>query len=131
MVWMVKPIKQVKRTYRVSFYNEGKVFELYVRNVSSSNLFGFVELEDIIFGEKSKILIDPGEESLRTEFANTKRSFIPMHSLIRIDEMQKEVDPKPRVLPLESKEGSKVQKKYKPGPQLSPIYTPPNLFPKK
>ena len=123
--------KQSRRIYRVSFYNEGKVFELYVRNVSSSNLFGFIELEDIIFGEKSKILVDPGEENLRTEFANTKRTFIPMHSLIRIDEMQKEVDPKPRVISLEDKETSKMQKKYKQNPRLSPIYTPPSPFPKK
>ena len=123
--------KREKRIYRVSFYNEGKVFELYAKSVSSSNLFGFIELEDIIFGEKSKILVDPGEESLRTEFANTKRSFIPMHSLIRIDEMQKEVDPKPRVLSIESKEASKMQKKHRASPQVSSIYTPPNPFPKK
>lgn len=124
--------KEKKHIYRVSFYNnEGKVFELYVRNVSSSNLFGFVELEDIVFGEKSKILVDPSEENLRTEFANTKRTFIPMHSLIRIDEMQKEVEPKPRVLSLEGRGDSKAQKKYKQNPRLSSIYTPPNPFPKK
>ena len=123
-------VQEKKRMYRVSFYNEGKVFELYVRSVSSSNLFGFVELEDIVFGEKSKILVDPGEENLRTEFANTKRIFVPMHSLIRIDEMQKEFKPKPRVLSLEEKGNSKGKKKYSQGPQLSPIYTPPNPFPK-
>ena len=129
---MARMAKEGKRIYRVSFHNEGKIFELYVRSVSSSDLFGFVELEDIVFGEKSKVLVDPGEESLRTEFANTKRAFIPMHNIIRIDEMQKELELKPRVLPMKGKEkesSSKGKRKYKTDPQLSPIYTPPNPFP--
>ena len=34
--------------------------------------------------------IDPSEEKLRTEFEGVQRSFIPMHAVIRIDEVEKE-----------------------------------------
>jgi hypothetical protein len=34
--------------------------------------------------------VDPTEEKLKTEFANVKRTYIPMHSIIRIDEVDKQ-----------------------------------------
>ena len=36
------------------------------------------------------MVIDPAEDRLRTEFEDVKRSFIPMHTVIRIDEVKKE-----------------------------------------
>ena len=42
-----------------------------------------------MFGERSGILIDPSEEKLKNEFTGVKRSFIPMHTIIRIDEVEK------------------------------------------
>ncbi len=118
--------KQDKRLYRVSFYNDGKVYEVYVRHVSSSNLLGFVELEDMVFGEKSKILVDPAEEKLYHEFENTKRTFIPMHSVMRIDEMKKDSSLKPRIVPLTGKDNANGK-----GSRVSPIYTTADPFPKK
>jgi hypothetical protein len=53
-------------------------------------LYGFVEIEDYIFGKKSQMVIDPAEDKLRTEFSDVQRSFIPMHAVIRIDEVEKE-----------------------------------------
>ena len=35
-------------------------------------------------------MIDPAEDKLRTEFAGVQRSFVPMHAIIRIDEVEKE-----------------------------------------
>jgi hypothetical protein len=35
-------------------------------------------------------LVDPAEERLKNEFSGVKRSYIPMHSIIRIDEVEKE-----------------------------------------
>lgn len=78
-----------KRVYRVSFHNQGKVFEVYARSVSQGALFGFVELEDLLFGEKSTVVVDPSEESLQREFAGVERTYIPMHAVIRIDEVEK------------------------------------------
>ena len=43
------------RLYRISFQNQGQVYELYARNVSHGNMLGFVEIENIVFGEKSAL----------------------------------------------------------------------------
>ena len=37
-----------------------------------------------------KTIVDPAEEKLKNEFADIKRSFIPMQSIVRIDEVEKE-----------------------------------------
>jgi len=79
-----------KRIYRISFRNEGKVIEIYARLVRQGELYGFVEVEEILFGEKSALLVDPSEEQLKNEFAGVKRIHIPFHSVIRIDEVEKE-----------------------------------------
>ena len=78
-----------QRLYRVSFTNNGQVYELYARSVSHGGLLGFVEVGEIVFGEKSSVVLDPGEEKLKTEFANVARSFVPVHAVIRIDEVSK------------------------------------------
>lgn len=75
--------------YRVSFINQGKVYEIYAKQVSQSGLYGFVELEGLVFGERSSVVIDPAEERLQTEFAGVKRSYVPMHAVVRIDEVDK------------------------------------------
>ena len=43
-----------------------------------------------IFGNKSQMVIDPSEDKLRTEFDGVQRSFVPMHAVVRIDEVEKE-----------------------------------------
>ena len=78
-----------KTVYRVAFLNDGKVYEVYARSVGQSNLIGFVEVEGLLFGERTQVLVDPTEEKLRTEFANVDRTFIPMHAVIRIDQVAK------------------------------------------
>jgi hypothetical protein len=88
-----------QRLYRVSFTNQGQVYEIYARNVSHGSLLGFVEVEQLVFGEKSGVVVDPGEEKLKTEFAHVARSYIPVHSVIRIDEVDKPGVPKVTPLP--------------------------------
>jgi len=78
-----------KTTYRITFHNQGKVYEIYARDVHQSGLFGFIEVEKIVFGEKSTLLVDPSEEHLKSEFAGVSRTYIPMHAVIRIDEVDK------------------------------------------
>ena len=97
------------------FLSQGKVYEIYARNVSHGSLFGFVEVEQLLFGERSTVVVDPSEESLKTEFAGVKRTYLPMHSVIRIDEVEKEGAP--RVV-----EGEKDGGKLTPFP--IPVYTP-------
>ena len=79
-----------KPTYRIIFHNQGKVYELYSHTVSQGGLFGFIEIGDIIFGERSAVLIDPSEERLKTEFGGVSRTCIPMHAVIRIDQVDKQ-----------------------------------------
>lgn len=76
-------------TYKVVFYNQNQVYEVYARAIYQSDMYGFIEVEEFIFGERSQLLVDPGEEKLKTEFAGVKRSYIPLHSIIRIDEVEK------------------------------------------
>lgn len=76
--------------YRISFVNQGNVVELYARQVSQGSMWGFVEIEEIVFGERTKLVVDPGEDRLRTEFEGVKRAYVPLHAVLRIDEVEKE-----------------------------------------
>ena len=79
-----------KHIYKVVFHNHGKVYELYAGEISQSQLYGFVEISDIIFGERTTLLVDPSEERLKAEFEGVKRTYVPMHAVIRMDEVAKE-----------------------------------------
>jgi hypothetical protein len=76
--------------FRVMFVNQGKIYEVYARKVSHGSLFGFVEVEELVFGERSSVVLDPGEERIKSEFAGVKRSYLPLHSVLRIDEVRKQ-----------------------------------------
>jgi len=76
--------------YKVIFQNQDQVYEVYAKHVYQSDMYGFIEIEEFVFGERSKTIIDPGEERLKNEFTAVTRSYIPMHALIRIDEVEKE-----------------------------------------
>jgi hypothetical protein len=75
--------------FRVNFVNKGEVYEVYAKNVSQGGMFGFVEIESLVFGERSKLLIDSSEERLKTEFAGVRRFWVPLHAVLRIDEVEK------------------------------------------
>ncbi len=82
--------KSGKTVFRIFFTSQGKGYEIYARKVSQGDLYGFVEIEEIVFGERSAIVVDPGEEALKSEFASVKRLLVPYHSIGRIDEVEKE-----------------------------------------
>lgn len=90
--------------YKIIFHNQGKVYEIFAKNISQGTLFGFIEVEDIVFGEKSSLVVDPTEENLKSEFENVNRINIPMHSVIRIDEVNKQGTAK--ITRLEGTEGN-------------------------
>ncbi|PWC17548.1 DUF1820 domain-containing protein [Brenneria roseae subsp. roseae] len=71
--------------YRIQFINNGKNYQLYVRELTSSSLFGFIEIADFVFDSQSTVLVDPSTEKLKTEFSGVSRSFIPLQAIIRID----------------------------------------------
>jgi len=78
------------RIYRITFASQGRVYELYAKSVGSADLFGFVEVSHLLWSQKSSVVIDPSEDSLKHEFAGVKRFYVPMHSVIRIDEVDRE-----------------------------------------
>ena len=80
--------KNIEPTFRVQFVSQDKVFEVFAKRIYSSDLYGFIEVEEFVFGERSGLLVDPTEEKLKTEFQGVKRSYIPMHAVIRIDEVE-------------------------------------------
>nr|HPK65544.1 DUF1820 family protein [Thermoanaerobaculia bacterium] len=43
--------------YKVIFHNQGQVVELYARQVTQGGLFGFVEVEGLIFGGRSQVVV--------------------------------------------------------------------------
>lgn len=103
-----------KTLYKVIFMNQGKVYEIYARSVGHGNLFGFVEIEELVFGERSSVVLDPSEEKIKTEFKGVKRTFLPMHAIMRIDEVDKEGTSKISKL----EDGNVTQFPV-------PVYTPP------
>jgi hypothetical protein len=78
-----------KHIYKVVFVNQEQIYEVYVKNVYPGDLYGFVIIEDFVFGEKSTLVVDPTEERLRIEFEGVNRSFIPVQRIIRIDHVKK------------------------------------------
>jgi hypothetical protein len=79
-----------KMLYKIVFMSQGQVYEIYARQVGHGVLFGFVEVEELVFGERSSVVVDPSEEKIKSEFAGVKRTYLPMHSIIRIDEVDKQ-----------------------------------------
>jgi hypothetical protein len=95
------------------FVNQGKVYEIYARRVSHGSLFGFIEVEELVFGERTTVVVDPAEEKIKAEFHDVKRTYLPMHSVLRIDEVKKQ-----GVSKIVAFEGSNVAQ------FPMPIYTP-------
>lgn len=104
--------------FKVVFVNQGKVYEIYARKVGhGAGLWGFVEVEELVFGERSAVVVDPAEERVKAEFEGVKRTYLPMHSVLRIDEVRKQ-----GVSKVTAAEGSNVAQF--PGAIPGPIYTP-------
>ncbi len=79
-----------EKLYRIAFMSQGQVYEIYAREVGHGALFGFVEVEQLVFGERASVVVDPSEEKIKSEFEHVKRTYLPMHSIIRIDEVEKQ-----------------------------------------
>lgn len=76
--------------YRITFISQGKSIELYATQVASSELWGFIEVAGLQFEPAGDgLVIDPTEERLREEFADTRRLHLPMHAVLRIEEVER------------------------------------------
>ena len=104
-----------KRIYRVTFRNDTEIYEVYCQKVGQSDLFGFIEIEGFLFGQRSSLVVDPSEENLKIEFSGVARTLVPLHAVIRIDAVDKSGSSKVHAV---STKGSKVTS------LPTPIYTP-------
>ena len=83
-----------KSIFRITFLQQGQVYEVFARHVSPGGLLGFIEIEELLFGERSQVVVDPSEERLKTEFDGVRRFYVPMHAVVRIDEVEKQGVPR-------------------------------------
>ena len=79
-----------RHLYRIIFMGQGKVYEIYARSISHGDLFGFIEVEELIFGERTSVVVDPSEEKIKAEFEGVQRTYIPMHAVMRVDQVEKQ-----------------------------------------
>lgn len=100
--------------YKVIFLNQGKVYEVYAKSVSHGSLFGFIEVEELVFGARSTVVVDPAEEKIKTEFEGVKKTFLPLHAILRIDQVEEQGTSK-----ITTAEGDNVT------PFPVPMFTPP------
>jgi len=77
------------RIYRVSFHNNGKVYQLHAQRVAQGDLYGFIEVSELLFGEHTSLVVDPAEERLEAEFAGVQKLILPMHAVTRIEVVEK------------------------------------------
>jgi hypothetical protein len=109
-----KAMAEQECIYRIPFMNKGEVYEIYAKGVANSDLYGFLEVEELVWGKAASVVIDPAEERLRNEFKDVSCVLIPLHSILRIDIVEK-----PGVAKITSvKEGSNVM------PFPAPLYRP-------
>ena len=79
-----------KHLFRIQFIANGKRYELYVREVCQGSMFGFIEIGDFVWDTHTSLVLDPSHEKLKDEFAGVSRTYVPMHSVLRIDEVEKQ-----------------------------------------
>jgi len=78
-----------EKLFRIAFLNHGKVYELFCTGVCTSTLLGFLEVSGLVFGETDSLVIDPTEEKMRDEFDGVEILHLPMHSVLRVEQVKK------------------------------------------
>jgi len=80
----------MSKLYKVSFLNQGQVYELYCRKVVGSDLsYGFMQISELVFEADENVVIDPTEERLREEFEDVEVLHVPINAVIRIEQVRK------------------------------------------
>jgi hypothetical protein len=79
-----------KKLFKITFLNQGKSYELYAHHVGTSALWGFTEVAELVFEARGDgLVVDPTEERLREEFATTRVLHLPLHAVIKVEEVEK------------------------------------------
>lgn len=86
---MTAPDAPRQHVFKIVFQSQGQVVELYAREVGQAALFGFVEVSELLFTGRSEVVVDPTAEGLRAEYGNARRLFLPLHAIVRIEEVER------------------------------------------
>ena len=76
--------------YRVQFICHNERYEVYVREGSQGQLFGFIEIANFVWDNHTALIVDPSHEKLKNEFADVRHTMIPMHHVLRVDQVRKQ-----------------------------------------
>lgn len=93
--------KRESTYYKVTFTNESELYQICARELSTSDLYGLIEIGDFIF-PSSRLVYNPGEERLRKEFEGIRRTWIPYHAIVRIDEILESRESESKIIPIRS-----------------------------
>ena len=105
MTTRAKGARETEKTYfKVSFTHEDEVYQVCAREVESSDLYGLIMLADFIFPEGG-LVYNPGEERLRKEFEGIRRTWIPYHAILRIDEISEKRAGEVKIVPMRTSSG--------------------------
>ena len=85
--------QEKEQLFRIAFLNHGKVYELFCTGVCTSGLLGFVEASGLVFSEKDSLVVDPTEEKMRDELYGVEILHLPMHSVLRVEQVKKKGQP--------------------------------------
>ena len=64
-----------------------EIYEVFAKQIYQSDMYGFIEVEDYIFKKDKQLVVDPAAEKLKNEFNKVERSYIPINSIVRIDQV--------------------------------------------
>ena len=94
--------------YHVVFVQKDLVCELDAMYISEESLMGFVELDEIISAPHNNEAssVDPKKEEYMRKFKGVKRTYIPMHNILRIDEI--DMSPGDKINPISKVKRSNV-----------------------
>ena len=73
--------------YKVVYSYQNKVQEIMVKQIYTSDLYGFIEIEEFMPDYNKTLIVDPKREKINQEFAQVRRSYIPIQHILRIDEI--------------------------------------------
>lgn len=62
---------------------------MYCREVGTTDMWGFVDLSGLVFGDSDAVVVDPTEERMRDEFEGVETLYLPMHGVLSIEKVRK------------------------------------------
>lgn len=75
--------------FRVMFTQRDQLCELYAKQLAESDMYGFIVIEELVLPPLLPSQKEAGETRQPNEFEDVIRTYLPVHSIVRIDEVEK------------------------------------------